>query len=109
VDLVKDNGFDFFINVINSKQTPADQRAMSTFILSVLMNHHRAGQSGCLYANLLPICLVQLFDNDPLVRRWTCFCLAKLWEEYEDAKLCAIRESAHEKLYMLLTDPIPEV
>lgn len=67
------------------------------------------GQTVCLPSKLIQTCLSQLNDPDPELRRWVVFCLAKLWENYEEAKDHAVNEKAHEKLCSLLTDPVPEV
>jgi regulator-associated protein of mTOR len=110
LDLVKDNGHNYFINVLASNTTvPSDQRTMSAFILSVISNNCRPGQSACLTGNLLSICVAQLNDPDPLLRRWVILCMAKLWEAFEEAKNSAVKEGIHEKLCPLLTDPVAEV
>lgn len=57
---------------------------------------------------MVPICLAQINDPDPLLRRWTALCLAKLWEDFEEAKWIALREGSHKRLCSLLTDPSPE-
>ena len=36
-------------------------------------------------------------------------CIARLWDDFQEAKWAGIRESAHERLCVLLTDPVPEV
>ena len=33
----------------------------------------------------------------------------QVWAGFDAARWCGVRDSAHEKLYELLTDPIPEV
>lgn len=109
LDLVKDNGQFYFINVLANTRIPANQRTQAAFIISVVCNNCRPGQSACLNARLLQICLSQLNEPDSMLRRWVVFALAKLWENYEEAKWAAIRELAHEKLCILLTDPVPEV
>jgi regulatory associated protein of mTOR len=109
LDLVKDNGQFYFINVLANTRIPANQRTQAAFIISVVCNNCRPGQSACLSARLLQICLAQLNEPDSMLRRWVVFALAKLWENYEEAKWAAIREAAHEKLCILLTDPVPEV
>eukprot|EP01117_Protostelium_nocturnum_P006486 TRINITY_DN2337_c0_g1_i2.p1 TRINITY_DN2337_c0_g1~~TRINITY_DN2337_c0_g1_i2.p1 ORF type:complete len:1347 (+),score=433.49 TRINITY_DN2337_c0_g1_i2:163-4203(+) len=110
LDLVKDNGHNYFINVLSASSTvPSEQRTMSAFILSVISNNCRPGQSACLNGNLLSICVQQLNDPDPLLRRWLILCMAKLWESFEEAKSTAVKAGIHEKLCSLLTDPIPEV
>lgn len=57
----------------------------------------------------MSICLAQINDPDPLLRRWTALCLAKLWENFDEAKWAALRDGAHKRLCSLLTDPSPEV
>jgi regulator-associated protein of mTOR len=109
LDLVKENGQHYFINVLSNPKISASQRAQAAFILSVICNQCRAGQTACLSARLLQICLSQLTESDPLLRRWVVLALAKLWENYEDAKSVAIKEGAHEKLCLLLQDGCPEV
>lgn len=32
-----------------------------------------------------------------------------MWTNYDNARWCGVRDSAHEKLYKLLSDPVPEV
>ncbi|KAF2073039.1 hypothetical protein CYY_005655 [Polysphondylium violaceum] len=109
MDLVKEGGHAYFISVLSSPNIPADQRTMSAFVLSTICNNCRPGKSACLIGNLLPICLSQIHDPDPMVRRWMVLCIAKMWENSEEAKWAAIKESAHEKVCLLLTDTTPEV
>ena len=59
--------------------------------------------------NLIAICLEQLTDPHPLLRQWLAICLGRVWYNYEAARWCAVRDSAADKLYCLLTDPLPEV
>jgi len=46
---------------------------------------------------------------NPLLRQWLCLCLARLWHNYDKARWCGVRDIAHEKLFMLLKDSVPEV
>lgn len=69
--------------------------------------NERPGQSACLNGNIISICISQLADPDPSLRRWLLLCLGKVWESFEEAKWAAIRESAHERVCSLLTDPVP--
>lgn len=109
LDLVKDNGQHYFVNVLSNPKIPAEQRQQAAFVLSVICNNCRPGQSACLNAKLLQICLNILSNPDPLLRRWVVFCLAKLWENHEEGKRSAIKENAHVHLCNLFTDPVPEV
>lgn len=40
---------------------------------------------------------------------WTVVCLAATWHNNPDVRWSATRDNAHEKLYVLLKDPVPEV
>lgn len=66
-------------------------------------------QEACLQGNLIAICLEQLSDPHPLLRQWVAICLGRIWQNFDSARWCGVRDSAHEKLYSLLSDPIPEV
>ena len=37
IDLVKDNGHNYFMNVLASNKVPTNQRTMAAFVLSVIM------------------------------------------------------------------------
>ncbi|TPX39231.1 hypothetical protein SeMB42_g04419 [Synchytrium endobioticum] len=114
-DLLKDNGYTYFINILStdSAMPPipnlSEHRAMCSFILSVFCHNFRAGQAACLRNDLLPALIPHLSDPDPLLRQWACLSLEKLWEGYSDAKWTGIKDNVHEKLCGMLTDPVPEV
>lgn len=48
------------LQVLSTPGVPPDQRAMATFVLTVIVNNSRPGQSACLSGNLLSICLQQV-------------------------------------------------
>lgn len=58
---------------------------------------------------LVSICLDQLNDENFVLRQWLAICLGHLWQNYEQARWSGVRDNANEKLYPLLSDPIPEV
>lgn len=62
-----------------------------------------------LKGNLIAICLEQLNDANSRMRQWLAVCLGRVWNNYEAARGCGVRDSAHEKLYSLLVDECPEV
>lgn len=68
-----------------------------------------SSQEACLQGNLIAICLEQLDDPHPLLRQWVAICLGRIWQNFDSARWCGVRDSAHEKLCSLLSDPIPEV
>ncbi|XP_074928010.1 regulatory-associated protein of mTOR isoform X3 [Chelonoidis abingdonii] len=108
-DLVKDNGHKYFLSVLADPYMPAEHRTMTAFILAVIVNSYNTGQEACLQGNLIAICLEQLNDPHPLLRQWVAICLGRIWQNFDSARWCGVRDSAHEKLYSLLSDPIPEV
>lgn len=57
----------------------------------------------------MSICLEQINDPNPILRKWFAICLGNLWQNYEDARWSGARDLAYEKLYTLLKDPVPEV
>ncbi|KAG8507507.1 Regulatory-associated protein of mTOR, partial [Galemys pyrenaicus] len=108
-DLVKDSGHKYFLSVLADPYMPAEHRTMTAFILAVIVNGYSAGQEACLQGNLIAICLEQLADPHPLLRQWVAICLGRVWQNFDSARWCGVRDSAHEKLCSLLSDPIPEV
>ncbi|XP_062853437.1 regulatory-associated protein of mTOR isoform X3 [Trichomycterus rosablanca] len=108
-DLVKDSGHKYFLSVLADPYMPAEHRTMAVFILAVIVNNYNTGQEACLQGNLIAICLEQLNDPHPLLRQWVAICLGRIWHNFDSARWCGVRDSAHEKLYSLLSDPIPEV
>ncbi|CAH3189979.1 unnamed protein product [Porites evermanni] len=108
-DLVKDNGHKYFLSVLADPYMLAEHRTMAAFVLSVIVNEYPIGQEVCVQGNVIAICLEQLTDPHPLLRQWLAICLGRVWYNYEAARWCAVRDSAPEKLYCLLTDPLPEV
>ncbi|XP_052263117.1 regulatory-associated protein of mTOR-like isoform X2 [Dreissena polymorpha] len=109
VDLVKDNGHKYFLNVLGDQYMPSEQKTMAVFVLAMMVNEYRQGQEAALQGNVISICLEQLSDTSALLRKWLGLCLAKVWTNFDSARWCGVRDSAHEKLYKLLTDPEPEV
>ncbi|XP_078510231.1 regulatory-associated protein of mTOR isoform X1 [Lissotriton helveticus] len=108
-DLVKDSGHKYFLSVLADPYMPAEHRTMTAFILAVIVNNYNTGQEACLTGNLIAICLEQLNDPHPLLRQWVAICLGRIWQNFDSARWCGVRDSAHEKLYSLLSDPMPEV
>lgn len=82
---------------------------MGTVVLSRLMQNYRTGQQLGLKNGLLCICLDQLADASSPYKKWLALCLSQLWDNYDEARGISIRNTAHEKLYILLEDKIPEV
>lgn len=74
------------------------------------MSEFPPGQEACLQqTNLLTSLASQLSDPDPLLRKWICFTISKMLEDYDDGKEQALQEGIHEKIADLLLDPVSEV
>jgi regulator-associated protein of mTOR len=82
---------------------------MATFAMSVIVKNYLPGQEVALQENLVAVCLEQMSEDSAQLRLWIIICLAKLWERYDKARWCGVRDSAHEKLYVYLKDVQPEV
>ncbi|KAJ1558614.1 hypothetical protein HK096_009018 [Nowakowskiella sp. JEL0078] len=114
-DLLKDNGYTYFINILATNNAVpiahslSEHRAMCAFILSIFCHEFPAGKQVCLKADMISSLVPHLGDADPLLRQWACICLGKLWERYDEARWTGMRDVLHEKLVLLLLDPVPEV
>eukprot|EP00899_Mesostigma_viride_P008691 jgi/Mesvir1/17823/Mv12917-RA.2 len=60
VDLVKDNGYIYFVKFLDSADVHAEQRAMAAFVLAVVCDGHPKGQQACMQGNVMSVCLMHL-------------------------------------------------
>lgn len=107
VDLVKE--YKYFLSVLQDTSVSKEHRTLSAFVLSSIVHNFLLGQTSALQGPLLSICLEQLNDGSWLLRQWLAICLGMLWQNFEKARWSGARDLAHEKLYVLLRDSIPEV
>jgi regulator-associated protein of mTOR len=114
-DLLKDNGYQYFVNILNPGSgipiyNASEHRAMCAFIVAMFCKDYNQGQRASLSTELIESCLDHLRDDEsPLLRQWSCLCLSKIWVDYEEAKWVGIRCMAHERLCELVFDPLAEV
>ncbi|XP_067126176.1 regulatory-associated protein of mTOR [Centruroides vittatus] len=108
-DLVRDGGHKYFLNILADPYIPAEHRTMAAFVMSCIVHNYPSGQEAAMQGNLIAICLEQINDPNPLLRQWLAICLGRTWSNFDAARWCGVRDSAHEKLYALLSDPVPEV
>ncbi|XP_054159125.1 regulatory-associated protein of mTOR-like isoform X2 [Oppia nitens] len=122
-DLVRDNGHRYFLSVLSDQHMPEEYRTMAAFVMACIVKNHPAGQEAALQGNtpngnLIDHCLEQLQmpcgdpssnSSSPLLRQWLALCLGFIWENFEKARWSATRNTAHDKLFMLLEDPVPQV
>lgn len=108
VDLYKHNKY--FIAVLQDPCTTVKTRTLSAFVMaSIVSNNFKEGQKSALQDSLVSICLVQLNDENPLLRQWLIICLGQLWQNFPEARWSGARDLAHDKLLDCLNDPVPEV
>lgn len=82
---------------------------LGTVVLSRLMQNYRNGQQLGLKNNLVCICLEQLTNASAPYKQWLTLCLAQLWADFDKAREVSGLDTAHDKLFTLLGDKIPEV
>lgn len=109
VDLVCDKDHKYFLTVLQDASIKTRSKTLAAFVLSSIVHNFPLGQANALQGSLISICLVQLNDPNALHRQWLAICLGHLWQNYDKARWSGVRDLAHEKLYPLLCDPVPEV
>ncbi|XP_055384000.1 regulatory-associated protein of mTOR [Condylostylus longicornis] len=107
IDLVKD--YKYFLNVLQDYKSSKKQRTLAAFVLASIVNNFLLGQTSALQGSLVSICLEQLYTENNLLRQWLIICLGQLWQNFAKARWSGVRDMAHEKLYPLLKDNVPEV
>lgn len=109
VDLVCDQGQKYFLSVLQDSQITPKYRTLAAFVLASIVHNFPMGQASALQSSLVSICLEQINDRCPSLRQWLAICLGHLWQNYDKARWSGVRDLAHEKLYPLLQDNVPEV
>ena len=118
IDLIRDNGYQYFFTVLKPeftfgdviKDNDSEHRAMSAFVLAVFCKDFRQGQAVCLNHDIFQSFLHHIAHSDNLLlRQWCCLCLSTLWEGFSEAKWLGIREQAPQALCDVALDPVPEV
>jgi len=114
-DLIRDNGYQYFTNVLLPRYTiPVgnieEHRAMSAFLIAMFCRDFEQAQHACLSSELMESCITHLQDAEsPLLRQWSCLCISMLWNNFPEAKWVGIRCLAHHRLCEIVIDPVPEV
>uniref|UniRef100_A0A182QVZ5 Raptor N-terminal CASPase-like domain-containing protein n=1 Tax=Anopheles farauti TaxID=69004 RepID=A0A182QVZ5_9DIPT len=115
IDLIREQGHKYFLTALQDTNPggqpfKGNHRTYAAFVLASIVHNFPNGQSSALQGQLVSICLDQLNDDsNPLLRQWLAICLGHLWQNYEQARWSGVRDNANEKLYPLLSDPVPEV
>lgn len=108
-DLVRDQSHRYFLAVLQDAVMLPEHKTWSVFVLSSIVQGYKPGQDEALGGNLITMCLNELEDSDPVLRQWLAICLGRIWDRHENARWRGARDNAPERLFQLLTDPVPEV
>lgn len=112
-ELIREKSQSYFIQFLQSKGMPANQKCLSAFVLAEICNQYREGQQTCLNLGLHRSCTSILSQPEVMesvnLKKWICLCLFKLCEDFPWAKYLCITETAHTQLYPLLIDLDPTV
>ena len=108
-DLVRDGGHKYFLAVLQDNSVPVDQRTLAAFVVSRVVWNHPAGQDAVAQVAFISNALEMVDESDRLLRQWIVIGIGLAWHNAIAARWSAIRDSAHEKLFPLLRDPVPEV
>lgn len=109
MDLVSSKSHIYFLAVLQDLNIPTYYRTFAVFVLASIVHEFPLGQKSALQCSLISVCLGQLNSTNALHRQWSAICLGHLWHKHNTARWSGIRDLAHEKLYALLVDPVPEV
>jgi regulator-associated protein of mTOR len=108
-ELVPEKVQKYFLSILQDTSLSSDSRTMAAFVLTRIVGDSRAAKETAAKTSLVSVCLEHFNHPSPLMRQWVVICLGKSWEHYENARWMGVRDTAHEKLYVLLNDPCPEV
>ena len=108
-DLVRDGGHKYFLTVLQDTSVPDDQLTLAAFVIARVVWNHPPGQEAVAQVAFISNALEMLDESDRLLRQWIVIGIGLAWHNAIVARWSAIRDSAHEKLFPLLQDSVPEV
>lgn len=108
-ELIAEKGYRCFLSILEQNGPNTQELIFALFVLAVTCCGYREAQAAC-WKHKLVLLSVSLFEHSSsLVRQWAVLSLATLWADFAEAKVQGIQHKAHEKLCLLLSDPVPEV
>lgn len=110
---IKEKNESKFLQCLKSPDSPYQQRTMAAFIHSEICNHYRPGQELFLEFGYHRVYSALLSDPSIVththLKKWIVLALAKLCEDFIEAKAQCIKCDVHLSLYPLLQDSHPAV
>lgn len=101
--------------MLNDPCVEPSHKVYSVFVLSCLVDNYPIGQESAKHNHLIALCTCLITDKhskdyqNSLLRQWCCICLGLCWQNYPDARWEGVRNTAHQFLIELISDPVPEV
>ncbi|KAK5164237.1 Target of rapamycin complex 1 subunit kog1 [Saxophila tyrrhenica] len=116
-DLLKDNGFMYFANILAATSgipvgNAAEHRAMCAFVVASFCRDFKPGKLSVMKEapEVIESCLAHLNDlESPLLRQFSLLCLSNLWKDFPEAKMQGMKLNAHRRIGDRSHDPVPEV
>lgn len=113
------NEYRYFLNILSDTKTSLKHQVMSVFAIALMVRHNFEGQNLVVQSgsvnpagSIIDIASLALEENQnvrPEFCKWLLICLGNVWENNEKVRWRATRQATHEKLYLFLDDPVPEV
>uniref|UniRef100_A0A914N361 Raptor N-terminal CASPase-like domain-containing protein n=1 Tax=Meloidogyne incognita TaxID=6306 RepID=A0A914N361_MELIC len=113
-DLVKDNGYYYFLQVLNDQSMSPRMKIVSAFVMAtIICNNYRPAQDKLVQSDYVSLC-IELLSNQQVTQcrmlcLWLLIGLGRLWSECDKARWQAIRNVAYDKAVDFLSDEVPEV
>ncbi|KAL3088765.1 hypothetical protein niasHT_027908 [Heterodera trifolii] len=113
-ELVKDNGYDYFLQVLNDQSVSPRMKIISAFVMATFIyKNYRPAQEKLVQSDYVTLC-IELLSSELVTRcrmlvLWLLIGLGRLWAEYDKARWQAIRSVAYDKVVEFLNDDLPEV
>uniref|UniRef100_A0A915CZ32 Raptor N-terminal CASPase-like domain-containing protein n=1 Tax=Ditylenchus dipsaci TaxID=166011 RepID=A0A915CZ32_9BILA len=113
-ELIKDNGYFYFIQILNDPSLGSRLKIVPAFVMATLIcNNYRKAQEKLIGTDYIHLC-TELLSNSRVTKcrmlcLWLLIGLGRLWADYDRARWLAIRSVAYERVEDFLNDDVPEV
>lgn len=113
-DLIKENGYFYFIQILNDSNTEPRMKIVPAFVMATLIDKRdKIAQEKLVQSDYMSLCMELLANSEvtkcKMLCMWLLIGLGRLWAEYDKARWSAIRNVAYERAMDFLEDELPEV
>uniref|UniRef100_A0A914DRW0 Raptor N-terminal CASPase-like domain-containing protein n=1 Tax=Acrobeloides nanus TaxID=290746 RepID=A0A914DRW0_9BILA len=112
-ELVKDNGYFYFIQILNDPTVSNRIKVVPAFVMATLIyNNYRPAQEKLIQSDYVTLC-TELLSNEQdkkcrMLYLWLLIGLGRLWAEYNVARWHAVRTLAFDRVTAFLKHDLPE-